>query len=75
MSGFCLLLRRSLKLPTADCGLSHFNHLPGDNIMQCDIRDEINSDVNSALTMSARSELPDVTLKSFVETASTDIAL
>ncbi len=39
-----------------------------------DVMDEINRDVNSATTMSAQSELPDVILKSFFETASTDIA-
>lgn len=39
-----------------------------------DIMDEINKDVNSALTMSAQSELPDVILKSAFETTGTDIA-
>jgi len=38
-----------------------------------DIMDEINKDVNSALTMSAQSELPDVILKSAFETTGTDI--
>lgn len=36
--------------------------------------DEINKDVNNALSMSAQSELPDVILKSAFETTGTDIA-
>ena len=45
-------------------------------IISCseDIMDEINKDVNNALTMSAQSELPDVILKSAFETTGTDIA-
>ncbi len=39
-----------------------------------DIMDEINKDVNNALSMSAQSELPDVILKSAFETTGTDIA-
>lgn len=39
-----------------------------------DKMDEINRDVNNALTMSAQSELPDVMLKSAFETTGTDIA-
>jgi hypothetical protein len=38
-----------------------------------DIMDEINKDVNNALSMSAQSELPDVILKSAFETSGTDI--
>ncbi len=40
-----------------------------------DIMDEINKDVNNALSMSAQSELPDVILKSAFETTGTDIAV
>ena len=39
-----------------------------------DKMDEINQDVNNALTMSAQSELPDAILKSAFETTGTDIA-
>ncbi|HUX95665.1 MAG TPA: SusD/RagB family nutrient-binding outer membrane lipoprotein [Bacteroidales bacterium] len=39
-----------------------------------DKMDEINQDVNNALQMSAQSELPDVILKTSVETTATDIA-
>lgn len=39
-----------------------------------DVMDEINRDRNSALTMSAQSELPDAILKSAFETTGTDIA-
>ncbi len=39
-----------------------------------DVMDEINRDLNSALTMSAQSELPDAILKSAFETTGTDIA-
>jgi hypothetical protein len=39
-----------------------------------DKMDEINKDVNNALSMSAQSELPDVELKSAFETTGTDIA-
>jgi hypothetical protein len=39
-----------------------------------DKMDEINKDVNNALSMSAQSEIPDVILKSAFETTATDIA-
>jgi hypothetical protein len=39
-----------------------------------DKMDEINRELNNALTMSAQSEIPDVILKSAVQTTATDIA-